>query len=83
MSEPRAATVYLTIGDLAARWGVSTRTIERWIKTGIPGTTSPFPFSQIGRKVRWTHEQVCDIEQAMTRVGFAPRTRAKRRRATA
>jgi predicted DNA-binding transcriptional regulator AlpA len=76
-------TIYLEARDLAERWGVSERSIWRWVKSGIPNTAEPFPFCQVGRKTRWTEDQVRDIEAAMTRVGYTPGRRGKRRKVTA
>lgn len=78
-----ARTIYRDVEYLAERWNVSARSIYRWVKGGIPGTREPFPFSQVGRAVRWTDGQVADIERAMARAGFEPSNKGRRKKAAA
>jgi predicted site-specific integrase-resolvase len=63
--------------DLCERWDIHRKTLGRWLKIGfIPGTREPFPYMKIGRKLRWSDEQVRYIETRMCR------TARRRRRAS-
>lgn len=72
-------TTYLDVNEVAALFGVSRRTVYRWLRDGIPNTTDPFPYCQVGRKVRWTPEQVADVKASFERTGFVPSRRGPRR----
>ena len=64
MSETRS--VYARLPELAQRWGVTERTIYRWVAQGrISGTAIPFPYSRTGRRLGWTQSQIADIEADM------------------
>ena len=64
MSEIR--TVYVWMPELAQRWGVTERTIRRWITKGsIPEAGIAFHFSRVGHRYGWTESQIADLEDAM------------------
>lgn len=57
-----------TADDLCARWGIHRKTLGRWMRSGfIPGTKEPFPSMRIGRKLRFSQEQVDYMEVRMCR----------------
>jgi hypothetical protein len=70
VSTYRTATIYLWVPDLAERWGVTERTIRRWLRDNEIGKTGVvFTHSRVGRKYAWTESQVADLEAEMTRLG--------------
>jgi predicted site-specific integrase-resolvase len=57
-----------TAEDLCARWGIHRKTLSRWMSKGyIPGTKEAFPFMRVGRKLRWSDDQIAHIEARMAR----------------
>lgn len=66
MSAPR--TIYVWLPELAGRWGITERTLYRWLDKGqIADTGIPLPYSRVGRRYGWTESQIADIEAAMIR----------------
>lgn len=54
-------------GDFVCeRWGISRKTLVRWLADGIPGVLDDVPHMRIGRKIRFTGAQVREIEAAMS-----------------
>lgn len=70
----------LTADDVCERWDIRRRTLSRWLASGyIPGTREPIPHMRIGRKLRFSLDQVRYIETRMSRT---TRQRASRKRAS-
>ena len=69
--------MYYRTRDLAARWGVSERTIRRWLARGIPGSLRPLRYTQLGRALAWSESQVEQAEQELARVGRSPLSRRR------
>jgi excisionase family DNA binding protein len=68
----------LTADELAARWGIDRRTLQRWMSSGrIPGAGQPIQYMSIGRKIRFSPAQVAEMEAGMT-ITARPRRRRKK-----
>lgn len=64
--------MYYRVRDLADHWGVSQCTIYRWLSKGVPGSLRPFPYTRMGRGIRWSPAQLEQIEHDMARAGIDP-----------
>jgi predicted DNA-binding transcriptional regulator YafY len=74
-------TTFVTLDQLAERWGKSPKTIKRWLATGLPGTRAEFACTRIGQTVMFTPSQIANAEASMVRVSTPPRTGRRRRTA--
>ena len=64
----------MTMPELAARWRKSLRTIQRYVKVGLPGTREPMRYLQIGSTVLFSAAHIAHAEAALARsVSRAPR----------
>lgn len=62
---------------ICQRWGITRRTLNRWLADGIPGTREPIPHLRLGRALRFSEAQVRYIEAAMARSAAAARRRRR------
>jgi predicted site-specific integrase-resolvase len=62
--------------DVCERWEISRKTLGRWLKSGkIPGTREAFPCMKVGRKLRFSMQQIEYIESKMIRVARQRRSK--------
>ena len=74
--------MYYRVSNLAKRWQVSESTIYRWVQAGaVPGSLRPFLYTRLGHTIRWSQEQLDQIEQDMVRPGVI-RLSSRRRTAS-
>ena len=64
-----------TLTEVARRWRMSPRTLQRWVRDGLPGTREPIRFRQYGpRKVLFSPSDIAHTEAALARsVSRSPR----------
>ena len=69
---------FITIDQLAQRWGKSPGTVRRWIDEGLPGTRTPFAHTRIGGTIAFSPSQVAAAEADMERAIVPPRPGRRR-----
>lgn len=70
---------YLGMTELIARWHSSRATIDRWRKSGIPGTSMKLHAIKLGRSVMFPRSTVEEIELAL-HLAAQPAKPVRRRR---
>lgn len=71
----------LSYHQVAERWGCSTKTVQRLVRQGIPGTRprEPFPIMRLGRLARFHPSDIEYVEDKLRMAMILPMRRGRRK----